>query len=159
VGAGQHLLASLLALATFLGAISHDFVFGELLALLRALLANVGASLADVDGIRAAPSHDARRRRAQIGAILATGQRFAVHSFAAAQHRRAVIGARIALSLAIGALFGAFLKSISVRGDFRVCPARFIGCVDANGSEGGPEDERGHTGKPTWTGHGETPSE
>src|SRR4029079_17365922 len=101
-GVLHHLAAGLIAFVAFLGAHLHVLIVGELFALLAAQSAGNAARFADERGEGTTARDDLSSGRADVGTVLAGGQRRHVLLFAVEQQMRAVVGARVARSLAIG---------------------------------------------------------
>jgi hypothetical protein len=96
-----------LSLHKNLGAARHVLVVREFLARCGALIAGLGAHLANSGRISTAPSAQRRRNFADVGAIDAGSHGRGMSLFALGKQRRAVLEAHVALHLTVRASLGA----------------------------------------------------
>lgn len=105
----DHRAAGFLAGTALFGALGHVLVVGNLLASLGAACAGLGTGAADGLAERTIARDDAGRRRADLGAVLASAHRLLVILVAFGHLPQTMGGARIALALAIVARLGAIV--------------------------------------------------
>lgn len=108
----HHITARLFAFAAFLGAHFHVLIVRELFALLAALGACLGASLANIRSEWSATGHDLGRCDAKVCAILASGQRRHVLFLSCMQQVSTVRSAHVARALTIRTCLGARLEHV-----------------------------------------------
>jgi len=138
----DHGAAGFGAVPARLGAVRHVFVVLELLALRRACVASLRTSIASRDRERALPRGQFGCERAVLRAIHAGVHRLDVLFSPFRDESRAVVEARIAGYLAIGAHFGALDEVLVMR---RGLLAPRLAAAQSGEPSQGPNDNRYHT--------------
>ena len=110
----EHLATLLGTVAALLGAPSHVLVVRKSLAFGGAIVATFRAALQHGAGEGALPGTQGRTRLAALGAVSAELRRLGVFLLAVGQQRQAVLEARVALDLTVGADFCALQEMLCV---------------------------------------------